>query len=131
MTQNLGLVERKYKSLLQDELPLHLESLLKHPILYTEIVNSAFVIINNFLDARIMHLIVSLGKTLGIPDQKSVLLHIVLSYPNFLSSLRKDDLTEITYLLRENFNSISLKRTRLLPQTSRRTLTPSRSFLSF
>ena len=110
MTQNLAQVEKKYKELLEEVLPTHLSSIIRYPILYTEVVNSAFVIINNYLDARIKKLILDLGNTLGVSDQKYILLHIVLTYPNYLNKLGKDDLTEMSYLLRECFNDISLKR---------------------
>lgn len=117
-TQNLALVEKKYKSLLEEELPQILENLLRHPIIYTEAVNSAFVMINYYLDRRIKQLIIDLGLTLGIPDQKHVLLHIVITYPNFLSKPSKDDYTEMVYLLKDCFNSISLKRRSSLTKTN-------------
>lgn len=107
---NLTTIERKYKELVEDIIPSNLSSVLRHPILYTEIINSAFTIINDYLDNRIKSLIVELGKTLGIPEQKDILLQIVLNYPNYLSSLNNDDLTEMNYLLRECLQDILLKR---------------------
>lgn len=109
--QELSHVEESYRNLLEKKLPEYFGCLLQHPILFTEAVTATFVIINDFLDERIRTVLSKLGVVLGIPEDKKVLLEIILNYPNNLCQLEPSEADQLAYSVREELNNISLKRT--------------------
>lgn len=117
LLQDLIVVEEAYRELLEKTLPEVFFCLLQHPILFTETINAVFIIVNDFLDDRIRSMLHSLGETLGIPENKHVLLHILLNFPNNLGSLHDDIMDQLCYAIREELNNISIRRRALLTKT--------------
>lgn len=125
--QELMKVEEAYRDLLEKTLPDAFISLLQHPILFTETVNALFIIVNDFLDERIRSMLHSLGQTLGIPENKLILLHILLTYPNSLERLDEESMNQLCYSIRESLNTISLRRNIHFIKTRARIQTQSTS----